>query len=155
MTNEFDFDAMPSTLILAVQDGVLPPAGGAVSSAGTPAPGTIGVDGSTTTAAPAGGMSTMFSVVMFGGIGIMIFSMFFGGRKEKKKRAAMLSGLKRHDRVRMAGGLIGSVVEIKPDLVVVKIDENSNVRATFTRGAVEAVLTEAAVSTNDDSAKPD
>ena len=153
MTNEFDFDAMPSTLILAVQE--LPPAGGAVPSPGTPAPGTIGTDGSTTTAAPAGGMSTMFNVVMFGVIGIMIFSMFFGGRKEKKKRAAMLSGLKRHDRVRMAGGLIGSVVEVKPDLVVVKIDENSNVRATFTRGAVEAVLTEAAVSTNDDSAKPD
>ncbi len=153
MTNEFDFDAMPSTLILAVQE--LPAAGGAVPSPGTPAPRTIGTDGSTTTAAPAGGMSTMFNVVMFGVIGIMIFSMFFGGRKEKKKRAAMLSGLKRHDRVRMAGGLIGSVVEIKPDLVVVKIDENSNVRATFTRGAVEAVLTEAAVSTNDDSAKPD
>ena len=152
MTNEFDFDAMPSTLILAVQDG-MPAGSGAVGAQATQ--GTVGADGSTTTAAPAGGMSSMVNVVIFGFIGIMIFSMFFGGRKEKKKRAAMLSGLKRHDRVRMAGGLIGSVVEVKPDLVVVKIDENSNVRATFTRGAVEAVLTEAAVSTNDDSAKPD
>ena len=142
---------MPSTLILAVQDG-MPAGSGAVGAQATQ--GTVGADGSTTTAAPAGGMSSMLPV-MFGLIGIMIFSMFFGGRKEKKKRAAMLSGLKRHDRVRMAGGLIGSVVEVKPDLVVVKIDENSNVRATFTRGAVEAVLTEAAVSTNDDSAKPD
>ncbi|MSR40974.1 MAG: preprotein translocase subunit YajC [Phycisphaerales bacterium] len=152
MTNDFEFDAMPSTLILAVQEGLPPGAGKADASATTA---TVGADGTPAPAAPASGMSSMFNIVMFGVIGIMIFSMFFGGRKEKKKRAAMLSSLKRHDRVRMAGGLIGSVVEVKPDIVVVKIDENSNVRATFTRGAVEAVLAEATPSTNDDSTKAD
>ncbi len=151
MTTEIEFDAMPATLILAVQD--LPPGAGAVKSDATA---TIGADGSpipTGSAAP-NGMSSMFNIVMFGVIGIMIFSMIFGGRKEKKKRAAMLSALKRHDRVRMAGGLIGSVVEVKPDVIVVKIDENSNVRATFTRGAVEAVLAES-TTTNEESAKAD
>ncbi len=151
MSNEFEFDAMPATLVLLQQDQALPPGAGAVK----PSAATIGADGNPIPAsAPQSGMSSMFNIVMFGVIGIMIFSMIFGGRKEKKKRAAMLSALKRHDRVRMAGGLIGSVVEVKPDLVVVKIDENSNVRATFTRGAVEAVLAEATPS-NEESAKAD
>ena len=60
--------------------------------------------------------------------------------KEKKKRASMLSAIKKHDRVQTVGGVIGAVVEIKPDTIVLKVDESSNTRITFDRGSVQRVL---------------
>jgi preprotein translocase subunit YajC len=53
----------------------------------------------------------------------------------------MVSAIKKHDRVQTIGGVIGSVVEIKPDYVVLKVDESSNTRITFARSAVQQVLT--------------
>lgn len=64
-------------------------------------------------------------------------------RKEKKRREALLSAVKKHDRVLTSGGIIGSVVETTPDTVVLKVDENSNVRMTFSRSAVQQILKEA------------
>jgi preprotein translocase subunit YajC len=76
-------------------------------------------------------------LVVFGGI--ILFSMF-GGRKEKKKRAAMMNALTKNDRIQTIGGIIGSVVEVKPDTVVVQVDSGSNIRMTFSRAAVQQVL---------------
>ncbi len=41
------------------------------------------------------------------------------------------------------GGVIGSVVEVKPDYVVLKVDESSNTRITFSRSAIQQILTAA------------
>ncbi len=38
------------------------------------------------------------------------------------------------------GGVIGAIVEIKPDFVVLKVDESSNTRITFARSSVQQVL---------------
>ena len=76
-------------------------------------------------------------LVVFGGI--ILFSML-GGRKEKKKRAAMLKALSKNDTVQTIGGIIGSVVEVKPDTVVVQVDSGSKTRMTFSLAAVQQVL---------------
>jgi preprotein translocase YajC subunit len=54
-----------------------------------------------------------------------------------------MSGLKKNDQVRTVGGIIGSVVEVKPDVVVLKVDENSNTKITVARGKIEAVMKDA------------
>lgn len=80
-------------------------------------------------------------------VGVMVAIILFsvvGNRKETKKKAAMLESLKKNDRVQTVGGIIGSIVEIKPEVVVLKVDENSNTRVTFARSSVVGVVKEAA-----------
>ena len=76
-------------------------------------------------------------------VGMIVFS-FFGGRKQKKKRAAMLGALMKHDQVLTRGVVYGSVIEIKTDRVVLKVDESSNTRITVHRDSIEQVTTESA-----------
>jgi preprotein translocase subunit YajC len=63
-----------------------------------------------------------------------------GGRREKKKREQMLAGIKRHDKVVTIGGIVGSVVELKDDSVILKVDETSNTRITFSKSAISQVM---------------
>jgi preprotein translocase subunit YajC len=65
-------------------------------------------------------------------------------RRERKKRDQLLSGIKRHDKVMTIGGIIGSVVELKDDAVVLKVDETSNTRITFSKSAISQVIAQAA-----------
>lgn len=74
---------------------------------------------------------------------LMVVFSAMGSRRERKKREALLSAIKKHDRVQTIGGVIGSVVELKPDTVVLKVDENSNLRMTFARSAIQQILKEA------------
>jgi preprotein translocase subunit YajC len=72
-------------------------------------------------------------------LGMIVFSMM-GQKRDRKKREAMISAIKKHDRVQTIGGVIGSVVEIKPEYIVLKVDESSNTRITFSRSAIASVL---------------
>jgi len=71
---------------------------------------------------------------------VMLFFSIFSQRREKKRRAQMLGGMKKHDTVRTIGGVIGSVLEVKPETVVLKVDESSNTRMTFAREAVQQII---------------
>lgn len=102
------------------------------------APGT-GAGGGGATSPWGGDLMLIFVVVI---LGMIIFSIM-GQRRERKKREAMISAIKKHDRVQTIGGVIGSVVEIKPDYVVLKVDESSNTRITFSRSAIQQVLSSA------------
>ncbi len=92
--------------------------------------------------AKAGGFDFM-TMMIFGVLLALIISTFLGGRREKKKFQEMMSSIKKNDQVRTVGGIIGSVVEVKPDVVVLKVDENSNTKLTIARGKIEAVLKDA------------
>jgi len=131
-----------STLLFAMQGTPLDQAAGAVSS------------GSGTATAPAGGAggapppvrggdSTIIFLVL-GLLVVMILMTTFTGRRQRKQREAMLGALRKHDRVMTTGGIIGSVVEIKPRTVVLKVDESSNTRITFSRESIQQVIEEAA-----------
>lgn len=81
---------------------------------------------------------------MFLILGLLIFWIFIfnGPRKEKKKRAQMLAGMSKNDRVVTIGGIIGTVVEMKDNEVVLKVDESSNTRMRFSRNAIQSVMGE-------------
>ncbi|MHC4991732.1 MAG: preprotein translocase subunit YajC [Planctomycetota bacterium] len=71
--------------------------------------------------------------------GMIVFSMI-AQRRDRRKREAMLNLLKKHDKVQTIGGVIGSVVDVKKDLVVLKVDESSNTRITVARSAIQQIL---------------
>ena len=84
-------------------------------------------------------MQFIFPIII-GFMLLMIFTSISAGRKEKKRRAEMMSELGRHARVQTAGGLIGTVVEIKDNEIRLKIDETSDVKVWFNKDAVTSVL---------------
>ena len=58
--------------------------------------------------------------------------------KARKQHETMLKSLKKFDEVVTSGGLIGAVVNLKPDTVTLKVDEN--VRVEVERSAITRVL---------------
>lgn len=74
---------------------------------------------------------------------VLLFFIIMSGssqRKEKKRMQGLLSNLKKQDRVLTIGGLIGTVVELRDDEVVLKVDENANTRVRFTKSSIQQVL---------------
>ena len=146
------FDVHVSLMLM--QDGqALPPVPGEAPVSAAPGAGTTAApNGAGTAGAGSGGGGTgggtpatqPFGSQMFIMIGLLILLMFVfsmsGTRREKKKREALLNAIKKHDRVQTIGGVIGSVVEIKPEYVILKVDESSNTRITFARSAIQQVL---------------
>jgi len=112
--------------------GAGPPAGdgtqGAPAGGGSPAPGGLG------------GGNIIWMLMLFFFV-IIVWSMM-GQRREKKKRDAMLSAIRKHDEVQTIGGLIGSVVDVKGNTVILKVDEASNTRIRVARSAIQQVLSE-------------
>jgi len=84
-----------------------------------------------------------FLFIMLGLLAVMIIMSVSGQRRERKKRQAILGSIQKHDRVQTVGGVIGSIVEIKPDFVVLKVDEASNTRITFARSSIQQVISSA------------
>ena len=133
---------LQNSLILALgQDGTV----------GLPAPGQGGASTIVADSGPSNVSETpqgspfgdnFFMMLMLILLGMIIFS-FLGGRKQKKRRASMLDSLKKHDQVLTRGGVFGSVVEIKSDKVVLKVDESSNTRITVLRDSIEQITADA------------
>lgn len=105
--------------------GVVAPAGTAPAGAGAAAP---------------GGLGNFLPFLLIGVPAIMMLTTAMGSSKEKKKRQAMLSALAKHDRVQTVGGIIGTIVELRDDEMVLKVDESSNTRIRFARSAIQTVL---------------
>ena len=149
------FDLNAQNLILA-QDNQAPT--GAGEEILPPLPGeTTGGDGITSVTGGSGGATSdrgggLFNsgfmvvlVMMF--LAMIIFS-FMGQRRDRKKSEAMISAVKKHDKVQTVGGRIGSVVEVKTDTIVLKVDESANTRITFARSSIQQVLTSATDGTS-------
>ncbi len=149
------FDINAQNLILAqdnqaptgVGEEILPPLPGET----TLGDGTTAVPGGSGGATGNGGggvFNSSFMVVLVMMFLAMIIFSFMGQRRDRKKREAMISAVKKHDKVQTVGGLIGSVVEVKTDTVVLKVDESANTRITFARSSIQQVLTSATDGTS-------
>ncbi|MCP3902725.1 MAG: preprotein translocase subunit YajC [Planctomycetes bacterium] len=125
-----------NNVMLAQEDaGGLPDEATAVT--GDPgAPGAAGGGG----AAPGNPFGSQFMLFALVILVVMIVVSTIGPRREKKRREAMISAIKKHDRVQTVGGVIGAIVEVKPEFVVLKVDESANTRITFARSAIQQVL---------------
>ena len=79
----------------------------------------------------AGGTGTLLQFVPI----LIIFVIFYflliaPARKRQKALRAMISNLKKGDRVLTTGGLLGEVTSVKDDVIVLKLADNIKVRVT-------------------------
>ncbi|MEM1444569.1 MAG: preprotein translocase subunit YajC [Planctomycetota bacterium] len=82
-------------------------------------------------------------LLLFMLVGFMVLMIVFSissGRKERKRKEALIASLSKNQKVQLAGGELGTVVEVRDHEVVVKVDENSNTRIRYVKSAVAAVI---------------
>ena len=136
---------IPSALTLIAHsvaqnaDGPSLPGAAPAAPAGTPGAAAPGASN----AAP-GGSSFMIMMIVL--LGAMILFSFVSSRREKKKRDQLLGNIKKHDKVLTIGGVVGTVVEVKDAEIILKVDETSNTRITFTKSAISQVIPQDAVA---------
>ncbi len=72
------------------------------------------------------------------------FLLYRPERERMRKQRELLSNVKKNDRVITASGIVGTVssVDREQDRVVLKVDESSNAKITFTLASVNRVLTD-------------
>ena len=134
---DFDQMATESFLFLAQEGGPPPAPGEAVEAVdGSPAGGTG--PGAPPAGSPGLGGNLFYIVILMLG-GMIVFSIM-ATRRDRKKRETMLGAVRKHDRVQTIGGVIGSVVDVKDNAIVLKVDESTNTRITFARSAVQQIL---------------
>lgn len=80
-----------------------------------------------------------FFLVLIGGFILMLYMSSRSKRKHEAKRRDMLAGLSKGDKVTSIGGIVGTIVDVREDEVVVKVDENNNIRMRFARWAIRGV----------------
>lgn len=77
-------------------------------------------------------------------LGAMVLLFYFvlirPQRKQQKERAAMLSKLKKGDKVVTIGGIHGTVTDLTEERVTLKVNDTS--RIVFERGAINSILTD-------------
>ena len=84
---------------------------------------------------PDGGSGYMSLILMFALIfGVMYFFMIRPQQKKEKQRQAMLSELKKGDKVVTNSGMIGVIWGIKDNVIVLKFEED--VKIEFLKSAI-------------------
>ena len=107
----------------------------------TPAPGGTPINGGTgdgKTPPPVNGMG-MLPLLLILVVAMLVLPSLMG-RKEKKKRAAMMAAMAKGDKVQTVGGILGTIVEVRDEEVIVKVDENANTRLRFSRSSIQSIL---------------
>ena len=86
----------------------------------------------------AGPMPIQFAVFMY----LIIFFIFYvllirPQQKQQKQKLDMIGALKKNDQVITAGGIHGTVVNVKDQTIVLKIDDN--VKVEFEKNSISTV----------------
>ena len=67
---------------------------------------------------------------------IMYFILFREPRKRQRQQQQMVQSIKKNDKVRTIGGIIGTVVDVKDDEIVLKVDESNNTKIRIMASAI-------------------
>ena len=67
---------------------------------------------------------------------IMYLFLFRGPRKKRQEHKQLVQSLEKNDKVRTIGGIVGTVVDVKDDEVVLKIDESNNTKIRIAPSAI-------------------
>ena len=67
---------------------------------------------------------------------ILYFIMFREPKKRQRQQQQMIQSLKKNDKVRTIGGIIGIVVDVKGDEVTLKVDESNNTKIKVAASAI-------------------
>jgi preprotein translocase subunit YajC len=73
---------------------------------------------------------------------LMYFMLFRAPKKRQQEHQKMVAGLKKNDRVRTIGGILATVLDVRDDEIVIKIDESNNTKMRVIPSAIAAVLSE-------------
>jgi len=85
------------------------------------------------------GMGSLLLPVVF--IAAMYFLMIAPNQKKQKAWQEMLSSLKAGDKVTTNGGLRGVILQVKDDVVIVRVQPD-NIKLEFVKSSIAAVTTE-------------
>jgi len=88
---------------------------------------------------PGGYSSLIFLGVM---VVLMYLLLFRGPRKKQQEQKKMVHALKKNDRVRTIGGILGTIVDIKDDQITLKVDESNNTKIKLSASAVAVNMSE-------------
>ncbi|MDB5033428.1 MAG: preprotein translocase, YajC subunit [Chlorobi bacterium] len=81
-----------------------------------------------------GGTAIMFAAI----IGIFFFMIIRPQQKRMKEHQALLSGVKRGDKVVLSNGMHGSVYEVEEKTILVEISKNTVVK--FEKGSIQSIV---------------
>jgi len=65
-----------------------------------------------------------------------------GPRRKQQEHQKMVSSLKKNDRVRTIGGIYGTVVDVRPDEIILKVDESTNTKIRVIPSAIATVVSD-------------
>lgn len=71
-----------------------------------------------------------------------MFFMFRGPKRKQQEHQKMVSSLSKNDRVRTIGGIFGTVLDVRDDEIVLKVDESTNTKMRVSPQAIATVLTD-------------
>jgi preprotein translocase subunit YajC len=71
---------------------------------------------------------------------VMYFVLLRGPKKRQQEHKQMVQTLKKNDKVRTVGGIIGTVVDIKEDEIILKVDESNNTKIRVVPSAIATNL---------------
>ena len=89
-------------------------------------------------AAPPALTVMLFPLLLMGGI--FYFLLLRPQNKEKRRRTEMLRQIKKNDRVVTIGGIVGTVAIAGDTEITLKVDESNNTKITFSRSAIQKVV---------------
>ncbi len=93
------------------------------------------------TPAPSNPMAFFLPLVL-GMVVFMWLSSRSQKKREKRERDEMHARMAKNDRVLTIGGVVGTVIQVKDNEVVLKVDESTNTKMTFTKTAIQKVITD-------------
>lgn len=73
---------------------------------------------------------------------VMYLLLFRGPRRKQQEHQKMVSSLKKNDRVRTVGGIYGTVVDVRPDEIILKVDESTNTKIRVVPSAIATVVSD-------------
>ncbi len=92
----------------------------------------------------AGAMSLFPFALALGLLAFMILSSRSQRKREKRQREEMHAKLTKNDRVLTIGGIIGTVMSVRDNEVILKVDETTNTKMTFLKSAIQRTMDEPA-----------
>ncbi len=86
----------------------------------------------------------------FGGIWpmLLMLAIFFyivvlmPQRKEKRKREELMAAMKKGQKAQTIGGVIGTIVDIRDNEIVLRVDDHNNTRIRYIKSAILSVTSE-------------
>ena len=89
---------------------------------------------------PGGGQTLFIGFIVM--LAVFYFVLIRGNRKQQAQKQSLLDNLSKNDKVMTIGGIIGSVVSVRDNEVVLRVDESNNTKMTFLKKSIQQVITD-------------